>query len=123
MKKEGAKVLGRTGEEKAADFLRKQGCSVIERNFAVKSGEIDIIYLDGDTICFGEVKYRKNDSCGGGEAAVNYKKQRQISRTSDYYRMQNELGEDLSYRFDVVAISDTKINWVKNAFYYIPRRV
>ncbi len=116
------KVSGRNGELKAAEFLERQGCSILEKNFSVRSGEIDIIYLDEDTICFGEVKYRKTDKNGSGEEAVNYKKQRQISRTSDYYRMENELSEELSYRFDVIAITDSEIKWLKNAFYYIPRR-
>ena len=123
MKTENTKVSGKIGEDRAEGFLKNQGCSIIERNYRVRSGEIDIIYLDGETICFGEVKYRKSDINGGGEAAVNYKKQRQISRTSDHFRMRNELSEELSYRFDVIAVSDTKINWLKNAFYYIPGRV
>ena len=115
------KQAGNAGENRAANFLEKNGCTVIDRNFTVKSGEIDIIYLDGETICFGEVKYRKDEKNGGGEAAVDYRKQKQISRTSDYYRMKNELTEDLSYRFDVIAMTDSKINWIKNAFYYVPR--
>ena len=123
MKEGNTKSSGKTGENRAADYLRKNGCRIIERNFSVRSGEIDIIYMDGDTICFGEVKYRKSEKNGLGEEAVNYKKQRQISRTSDHYRMLNELSEDLSYRFDVIALTDKDIRWLKNAFYYIPRRV
>ncbi len=108
-------------EELAAEFLRSEGCGILERNFRTRGGEIDVIYLDGQTICFGEVKYRHSKTHGLSCEAVGYKKQLRISRTSDAYRAKENLTEGLSYRFDVIDISgEDDIEWYKNAFQYIP---
>ena len=50
------KEQGRAGETAAASFLEKQGVSVLERNFFCRSGEIDLIGREGDTLLIVEVK-------------------------------------------------------------------
>ena len=114
------RAVGTREEDEASSFLTGEGCTIIERNFRCKAGEIDLIYLDSDgsTICFGEVKYRKDGSSGDPEEAVNFKKQKKISLSSDYYRMKMGLDESMSYRFDVIAITPGGIVWHKNAFEY-----
>jgi putative endonuclease len=52
-------VLGRRGEELAANHLRKRGFAVIERNARTPRGEIDLIAFDGSTLVFAEVKTRR----------------------------------------------------------------
>lgn len=48
---------GRIGEDIACEYLKKQGCKVIERNFRQKFGELDIVCIDKDkTLVFVEVK-------------------------------------------------------------------
>ncbi len=119
--KENKRALGNREETAAVSFLEREGCSIIQRNFRSRSGEIDIIYFDsdGETLCFGEVKYRNNLNSGYPEEAVNRKKQRIICRVSDVYRGKHGLDESLSYRYDVIAITPDGINWHKNAFEYI----
>ena len=48
--------LGKKGEDRAAEALSAAGMSIISRNFRSRSGEIDIIALDGETLVFVEVK-------------------------------------------------------------------
>jgi Holliday junction resolvase-like predicted endonuclease len=62
-------ALGERGESLALDFLERQGFRIVMTNFKVPvgrnsrgvavTGEIDIIALDGDTLCFIEVKARE----------------------------------------------------------------
>lgn len=114
--------LGTDEENNAVSYLESEGCRIIERNFYSSAGEIDIIYTDKDgTICFGEVKYRKNTKDGQPEEAVNLRKQKRICRASDHFRSKFSLDESFSYRYDVIALTPYGIKWIKDAFEYIER--
>ena len=51
-------ALGRYGEDAAARHLAAAGLTVLDRNWRCRSGELDIVALDGDTIAVCEVKTR-----------------------------------------------------------------
>ena len=53
--------IGSGYELKASDYLTKKGYQIIERNYRCRIGEIDIIAIERDCLCFIEVKYRKNE--------------------------------------------------------------
>ena len=54
---------GKYGEELAAEFLIKSGYKIIDKNYKFsRYGEIDIIALEKDTLCFIEVKTRTNNN-------------------------------------------------------------
>lgn len=106
--------IGTFYEERACDYLQKQGITILKRNYRCKIGEIDIIGKDGNCIVFFEVKYRKTDEFGHAFYAVDVKKQSKICRCAALYCMQNAYVQE--FRYDVVGISDTKIEWIKNAF-------
>ena len=105
--------LGERGEKLAAEYLAKQGYRLIVSNFKVPvgrnskgvsvTGEIDIIALDGETLCFIEVKTRRSDDFVPIVASVNLRKQRQITRTAKVYRRIFGI-RDMEYRFDVVSV-------------------
>ena len=111
--------IGNKYEERAAEYIRSHGARILERNYRNRMGEIDIIADDAGTICFIEVKYRKDDASGDPAEAVGVKKQFAICRLADHYRMIKGLPEDIPYRFDVTAIKGEEIHWYKNAFSYI----
>lgn len=67
------------------------------------TGEIDIIALDGDVLCFIEVKTRSKAEFASPVSAVDRRKQRQIIRTARIYRRIFAV-ERLRYRYDAVAI-------------------
>jgi len=105
--------IGFEGERIAADFLKKNGYRLVLSNFKVPigrnskgvaaTGEIDIIALEDETICFIEVKTRTSDNFAPPLASVTRRKQRQITRTARVYRRIFGVSE-MSYRFDVVSI-------------------
>jgi len=95
--------LGQSGEDIAVEFLGKNGYRVLTRNYRCRLGEIDIIAKEGDTLVFIEVKTRKGEAYGSPAAAVTSKKQRQISRTAQYYLAEHNLF-DAAARFDVVSL-------------------
>ncbi len=108
--------LGGGYEKVAADFFRQKGYRILEMNFRCRIGEIDIIARDEDYIVFAEVKYRKEKTYGGPLMAVNFKKQRTISKVAMFYLMKHGLPESTPCRFDVVGILPGEIQHIQNAF-------
>jgi putative endonuclease len=113
-----SKILGRTGEDRAAKHLAKLGYRVLERNYNTKQGEIDLIALDRDTIVFVEVKTRTSDAYGAPELAVDQRKQGRMVKAALGYLKQKKLHQ-MACRFDVVAISggdEQQVEVIRNAF-------
>jgi putative endonuclease len=108
--------------EKAAEtFLCARGLHLLQRNFASRFGEIDLIMEDDKTVVFIEVKYRGNKSHGSGADAVTLHKQNRISLTAAWFLAMNPARAGQYCRFDVIAIDPAKgdegITWIKGAFY------
>ena len=116
---ENKRKIGSAYENKAADYLRQKGLTILEQNFYSRFGEIDLIAKDGRYLVFIEVKYRRNDSCGTPLEAVHAKKQKKICRAASYYCLKNGYEDTTPCRFDVVAITgDRVISHLENAFEY-----
>ena len=116
---DGRKEIGKRGEDAAAHFIRKRGYKIVERNFTCTLGEMDIIALDGKTLCFIEVKTLSGKTYGPPEMAVTVHKQRQLSKVALTYLSQNNL-HDTKARFDVVGVTlspgHEKVELIKDAF-------
>lgn len=110
--------IGKIGEDIAAEYLKKQGYSIMERNFRCKQGEIDMIAMDKEEIVFIEVKTRLSLNYGLPSEAVNQQKKRHLMKTIQYYLYQRNL-EDHFIRMDVVEIyirhNKAYINHIKQA--------
>lgn len=113
---------GSEQEEVAIAYLEMHGVRVLEHNFRSRQGEVDIIGYDKGYYVFVEVKYRSGLKKGNALEAVDYRKQRQICKVADYYRMQNHLGMNTGIRYDVIAIQGEQIQWIRNAFPHIYTR-
>lgn len=98
-----ASELARRGEDAAAAYLERVGMTVVERNWRCRSGEVDIVALDGSTIVIAEVKTRRSVSAGQPEDAVSQTKQRRLVRIARHYLAYAGLS-DCAVRFDVIAI-------------------
>ena len=98
--------------------LTEKGYEILEYNYRCRLGEIDIIARDGDYLVFCEVKYRADDRKGTPAEAVDYAKQRVISKSALYYMTVNGIDE-IPCRFDVVSIEDDRIILYQNAFDYV----
>lgn len=109
--------IGDLGEEMVANFLIANGYEILGRNYLKPYGEIDIIAIKNDIVCFVEVKARKNIKYGYPREAVNYHKQQRIAKASQTYLIENNL-TDYIMRFDVAEVftESRKINYIKNAF-------
>ena len=79
-------------------------------------GEIDLIMLDGDTLVFIEVRFRKNNHFGGGLGSITLTKQKKIIKTARHYLFQ--LNEEPFCRFDAISLDSTTNppQWIKGAF-------
>ncbi|HSX58230.1 MAG TPA: YraN family protein [Candidatus Saccharimonadales bacterium] len=108
-------TFGKSGEEQAAEFLRKQGYKIIEQNFRSVFGEIDIIAHDKDTLVYVEVKTRSSSAFGAPEEAVGYKKLQHLLKAAAFYRSVRNNLPDLE-RIDVVAIETNtgRVELIKN---------
>src|SRR5258706_16380933 len=74
-------AAGRRGEDLAHRFLRRQGFTVVARNFRPRSagaGEVDLIAWERERLVFVEVKSRATDDYGMPERAGDPEKQRDI---------------------------------------------
>lgn len=111
-------AIGKYGENLACKFLAKNGYKIIERNFRIRGGEIDIVALDGKALVYVEVKTRSTHSFGLPEESVGYYKIRFIERASKFYRSSRK-NLPQQERIDVVAIdlseSKPQIKLIKNA--------
>lgn len=110
--------IGTEKEQLAGAYLEKEGYEIIEYNYRCKKGEIDIIAKDGEYLVFCEVKYRSGTTKGTPAEAVNYKKQRTISKCALFYITEKHW-QYLPCRFDVISVTDKEIQVLKNAFDYI----
>lgn len=105
--------IGDKYEEKAVKLLISRGYKILERNYRVKAGEIDIIAKFEDTIVFIEVKYRKTLKYGYGLEAVDYRKIRRIYNAAKVYLTLNKK-LSAKIRFDCISFLGEKISWTKN---------
>lgn len=111
--------IGNIGEDFTAEFLKKKGCRILERNFTIKGGEIDIIAQKGNLIHFVEVKSRKSRPLSSGEEAITQGKISHIIKAAKAYISQNEI--ELSCIFDVAVVeidngSVTDFKYIQRAF-------
>ena len=117
-------TTGALGEDEAVRLLKIQGYKILERNYRIRGGEIDIIARDGDYICFVEVKLRKRNDYGTPAEYITYKKREKLIKTATLYAQRKRLA-GCPMRFDAVLINAVnignklKVNYsevIKNAF-------
>lgn len=118
--KTGNRSVGERGERIAEAYLRGQGFFILANNYRCKTGEVDIVAREGDTIVFVEVKSRRNLTYGPPQLAVTPFKQRQIARTALTW-LAHHKKTNVNARFDVIAIlapehEVPQIEHIRNAF-------
>ena len=115
--------VGTEKETLAAEYLEKKGYFIIEKNYRVRQGEIDLIARDGACIVFVEVKYRADGRSGDALEAVTGAKIRQISKMALFYLNQKKRSIDnTSIRFDVIGINGDMVTHIENAFDFVMTR-
>jgi putative endonuclease len=100
--------LGAAAESLCEQHLRQLGWSILDRNWRIRIGEVDLVARDGRTLVFVEVKAAAAGSVSGPERpamAVGRDKQRRIRRLASAWLAGR--GDRLAYdtiRFDVVGV-------------------
>lgn len=111
---------GRSWERAAEALLRRRGLRTLARNYQCRSGEIDLVMLDGTALVFVEVRYRRNDRYGSGADSVTLSKQRRIVSTARQFLGRHAQHAQRPCRFDVVSIDGSadgvELNWIRSAF-------
>lgn len=115
------KDVGDDGEALALEHMQRHGLTLLRRNYRVakgpraRGGEVDLILRDRDgTVVFVEVRKRKGTGFGGAAGSVTYSKQRSIVLAAHHFL--RNCGTLPPCRFDVVAIEEGRIGWIKSAF-------
>jgi putative endonuclease len=106
---------GRRGERVACRFLLRQGFDVLARRYRGRSGELDIIALEQETLVFVEVKTRKSRDFGEPWEFVDWQKQQKLRRTAEEFIADHDLGQ-YTYRFDIVSVIGKDVALFRNAF-------
>lgn len=114
--------MGQWGEEQVAEKLRRDGWTIVTRNFRCRMGELDLVAENKSFLAFVEVKLRKDDRFGSACEAVTTSKQRKLRAAAQYYLMSHPT--KLQPRFDVAEVyapqgvhTETPvIYYIENAF-------
>lgn len=113
---------GQTAESLACKHLEENGLRLVTRNWRCKRGELDLIMLDGKTLVFVEVRFRKHLGWGGALESVDLRKRGKLILAAQQFLQTDPRWNKSQCRFDVVAIEPDKqhdsfqLNWLKSAF-------
>jgi putative endonuclease len=113
-------ALGRRGEDLAHRFLRRQGYTIVARNYRLPAGdgEADLIAWEGDTLVIVEVKARQSDEFGPPDRAVGDDKRAHLRRLARAYARKTYTPWE-RVRCDVVTVvfaGGPRLQLARNAF-------
>ena len=95
-----------TGDSKKVPVITEQNRMPTEKT----------IQGQNETLVFVEVKYRKRTTFAKAEEMLTYRKQQKLINAANIFLQQNPEYENHECRFDLIAINEDKVNWIKDAF-------
>jgi putative endonuclease len=101
---EARRAQGDAAEERASRHLEGSGFTIVERNFRMRGGEIDIVARKADVLVFVEVRSREVPGFGTPEESVTPAKRRRIVAAARRYLSNVPPSSWREARFDVIAI-------------------
>lgn len=113
------KQTGNFGEDRAAEFLLRNGYEIVVRNFRTNQGEIDIIVKKGEYIVFVEVKTLPKGNLEFLSHVLDGRKQKRIVKTAKRFLAINRQYSNSYIRFDVIVIDMPglpQVYHIENAF-------
>ncbi len=96
------KDLGDFGEKVAENYYLQRGFRVLEKNFNVPRGELDLIVESEELLVFVEVKTRSNMRFGTPAEAITAKKILHIKRAAEAYLL--KFPSEKEMRFDAIEV-------------------
>jgi putative endonuclease len=119
MERPSTQSSGAAAESLARQYLERHGLRLITQNWLCRRGELDLVMLDGDTVVFVEVRYRRHVAWGGALESVDGRKRERLVTAAQTFLQQESRWTRHPCRFDVVAVSGSttpKLDWIRNAF-------
>lgn len=126
-----SQLTGKKGENIAASYLQSKGFSIVDRNFGVLYGEIDIVALKRGVYHFVEIKtvtreISNIDSFQSGqfirpEENFHDRKINRFKKTCAMYLSQKNISHETEWQADLITVSlDTVskiayVNFLQNA--------
>lgn len=113
-----ARASGYAREAEALRWLQAKGLRPLAQNARFKTGELDLVMLDGDTVVFIEVRARRSGTFGGAAASVDARKQARLVRAAQLFLLGSPTLANRPCRFDCVLFDGERSSpeWIKNAF-------
>lgn len=113
------RARGAAAEDAAETYLRSLGLRIVARNVTSHLGELDLVALDGETLCFVEIKARTRQDFGQAIEAVGPRKRQRIARAAAMFLAKNR--SQRPCRFDVLGLDrledgSWRITHVRDAF-------
>lgn len=99
-------TLGQRGEQLAANYLKRQGYTILMTNWRCSQGEIDIIARQEKTLVLVEVRTRRS-GLEDAFASIGPRKRAVLERMAYLYLAEHDLAADTDWRIDVIAVTFT----------------
>ena len=111
-------------EALARAYLERHGLRAVAANANFRFGELDLVMLDGDTLVFVEVRYRREGASargfGGGAASIDASKRRKLVAAAETFLQSHRAYARAACRFDAVVASGDPaapaFEWLRDAF-------
>lgn len=114
---------GIVGEERAADYIRREGYQVLASRWTARliRGDLDLIAMKDSLLCFIEVKTRTAHDDSPAERTVNAEKRKTLRKMARSYLRKYYSGQRPAVRFDILSVymipgKPTEFMHIKNAF-------
>jgi putative endonuclease len=113
-------LIGEQAEKLAKQYLEEQGLVCLMQNYRCRSGEIDLVMRDHQTLVFIEVKYRSRSDFGAAIEYFHASKRRKFESAIAHYLHQHKLNpSQIDHRIDIIGLDanvqgQTKYTWLQN---------
>lgn len=111
--------IGKSYEQRSKAFLESRGVQLLEENFRLRLGEIDLIGIDQSSLVFFEVRFRRGE-WGSGIHAMDGKKLFRVQRAARVWLqrkggwLQSHFPRVSGIRFDLLSWNRDGVQWVKD---------
>jgi putative endonuclease len=112
---DGRRIVGRAGEDAVAQWYTVRGYRVLDRNWRVREGELDLVVERAGTIAFCEVKTRRSDAFGLPVEAVTPRKRQRLRTLARQWLASGAVrgARPAQLRFDVASVRpDAATGWI-----------
>jgi putative endonuclease len=103
--------IGKTGENIAVTFLMKQGFTILDRNYRIPQGEIDIVAKKDNVLRFVEVKSIKVRDCSKTDGLIIYpednltfSKWSKMLITVESYKKYKSVPHEIAFQIDLACV-------------------